>query len=138
MLGTNPGIFYTTHVLPASASGENTAYKVVAPNPFQSEYAYVESAELVPIETITGDDTNTTNFNLDLVAGTEIANKDFPTGEAGAKGVAEAFTFTGTDAQRRIAPGGAVLVETEEAGTQPARAYGSVIRIGWRGAGVVA
>jgi hypothetical protein len=136
MLGQLPGIFYTTHTLPASASGENTAYKVVAPNPFQSEYAKVASIEHVPIETVTGDNTNTTNFNADLVNGTEIANKDYPTGESAARGVAEAFTFTGTAAQRRIAPGGAILIETEEVGTQPARAHGHVIRIGWKADGL--
>lgn len=133
MLHDLPGVLYTEVSLPATASSASTAYVAVMVNPFQGS-AYVESIEHYPIETVTGDATNTTNFNADLVAGTEIANKDYGAAENGAVGVAEAFTFTGTAAQRKIAQGGCILIEQEEVGTQPARIAGHKIRVGWKGA----
>jgi hypothetical protein len=128
-----PGVHYTFHPLPAAASGANTAYEAVCPNPFD-EPAYVESIDIIPIEAITGDNTNTQNYNADLVGGTEIANKDFPTGTNGVAGTPTAMTITGTTAQRTIAANGCILIEREEVGTAPARAFGTVARVGWKGA----
>lgn len=127
-----PGVHYTTHPLPAVASGGNTAYEAVCVNPFEGS-AYIESIEIIAIEDYTGDATNSQNFNADLVAGTEIANKDLGAGVNLTKGVAAALTFTGTAAQRTIAQGGAILIEREEVGTNPARIFGSVVRVGWSG-----
>lgn len=141
MVGQNDdksGIVWTNHILPAVASGGNTAYECVCANPFGEVYAYIEDARYIPIEDVDGDDTNSFNLNMDLVAGTEIANLDFPNSNNASKGVAEAFTFTGTAAQRRIAPNDSVLIEREEVGTQPARIFGSIVQIAWRPDGLLA
>ncbi len=136
MLEALPGVIYTERALAASASSAATAYVAVFPNPFEGR-AYIESIEHVPIEDVTGDDTNTTNYNADLVAGTEIGNLDYPTGDDADRGVAVAFDLSGaTAAQRTIAEGGSILIEQEEVGTQPARAAGHVIRVGWKSAGI--
>ena len=126
------GVHYLEAVLPAVASGANTAYEAVFMNPFPNNKAYVESIQLIPIEAITGDNTNTNNWNVDLVAGTEIANKDFATGSDAVRGVALPFTISGTAAQRLLAVGGTLLVEREEVGTQPARIHGHKIRVGFK------
>ena len=125
------GVHYVEAVLPAVASGGNTAYEAIIMNPFPNNKAYVQSIELIPIEDITGDATNTNNWNVDLVGGTEIANKDFGAASDADRGVALAFTISGTAAQRLLAVGGTLLVEREEVGTQPARIHGHKIRVGF-------
>lgn len=127
-----PGVHYTYTPLPAAGSGANTAYEAIIPNPLPGN-AYVDSIDLLPIEAITGDDTNSNNYNVDLAGTTEIANLDLTTGNDAVRGTPKAFTISGSAAQRTVAAGGLLLVEREEVGTQPARIAGHMIRVGWKG-----
>lgn len=129
------GGVYTQVMLPATASDANSAVVAQMANPFPGHKGYIESSEIFPAATVTGDNTNSTNYNLQLVDGTQIATKTYPTSTNGAKGVADAMTISGTKAQRTIAADGAIFLQQEEVGTQPARVAGFVWRVKWRGYG---
>lgn len=136
MLGQLPGIFYTEVSLPAAAGAAASALEGILSNPFQTT-AKIVSYEVYPIESVTGDNTNTVNYNLVAVDGTtEIGNCDFGTGSNGTRGVAKTGTLSGTAAQLTLDAGESVFVQREKVGTSPARVAGWRVRIGWRGAGV--
>jgi hypothetical protein len=128
-----PGSHYTYLTMAAVASGDNTAYVGGTINPLNGP-AKIIAIHLIPIAAITGDNTNSNNYNVDIVASTtEIANLDLATGTDAVLGVPLAFTLSGTAAQLTVAAGGVLLVEREETGTQPVRIAGHAIRFTWKG-----
>lgn len=137
MLGELPGTLYVERVLPAVAADTATGLIAVITNPFSDRKCKITGFDLVPIADITGDATNTQNFNLIAADGTtEIGNLDFGAGASAAKGVAEAGTLTGTAAQLLLDVGESVFVQRQDVGISPALAAGHVIRLHVRGAGV--
>lgn len=133
MLSRLKGTYYTEHVLPLQASSANTAIEAVISNPL-GRNAKIVSIDHLPVEAITGDNSNSQHMNILLADGsTEIANLDYDLATDAVRGVAKAFTLSGTAAQLTIAAGICILYQREEIGTQPARIAGHKIRVGWKG-----
>lgn len=129
----NPGVLYTETALPATTAADVSSIAAILTNPFRGN-AKIVSCDLYPVAAITGDDTNSQNFNLMLANGTtEIGQLDFPAAVNGVIGTKKAFTLSGTAAQLTIAADGAVTIQIEDVGDQPGLIYGHRIRIGWKG-----
>jgi len=128
-----PNGIYTDTVLPAVGSNPGSAVIAHVLNPF-SKSAYINSIALKPGASIANaaDNGNTWNLNVQLEAGTEIANKDLLSNNGPlAVGTDYAFTISGNAAQRLVATGHGLLVYEEDIGSAPAIVNGHVVRIHW-------
>lgn len=125
-----PGTHYAQVHLPVVATGDASAIigTWVAPHKCK-----IVSIEHVPSAAITGVNTNTRHLNVQLAAGTEIANLDYVDGEDGAAATPNALTLTGTAAQLTLAAGAGLLIQSEKVGTGLALPIGQ-LRIGYQGA----
>jgi hypothetical protein len=100
--------------LPAAAAADATVILGVWRAPYK---CVVNLLTHVPGSTITGADTNTAHLNVQLAAGTEIANRDYTNGVNGTPAAPLAVSLTGTTAQKTLAAGDALLFQREKVGT---------------------
>jgi hypothetical protein len=130
--GTLAGVQYLTAHVPAAVANAATAKVAALVAPFKCR---IVSAEFVPLEDVTGADTDSRNLNLKLTDtdGTEIANLDFADGTDAAALAAKALTMKGTEAQQTLAAGEVIALESELVGTNGLALPAGVLRVGVTG-----
>lgn len=109
-----PGTHYGYAHIPDQAAGDATNYLAAWVAPFACT---ITGIDYIPTDNIAGANTNTRHLNVDNSAGTEIANKDFTSGNNGTGGAAVALTLTSTAADLNLAEGGTLRFESELVGT---------------------
>lgn len=124
--------FVQVPVAATPAAGTATADIAALMQPFDEGRAKVVEVYFVPAAAVAGANTNSRTLNLRLPDGTVIATLAYVAGVNTARGVRQAFTLTGTEAQRILAIGAALTVESALVGTGLALPAGSIV-VGFEG-----
>lgn len=100
--------------VPAQAADAATAYVAAFRAPYKCR---VTALGYVPIAAVTGQDTESRNLNVDLAAGTEVANLDLANGTNMAAKALTAIPITATGGYIDLEEGATLRLESELVGT---------------------
>lgn len=125
-----PGTQYANVHVPLANAADATALVAGWVAPFK---CLITSLQFTASAAVTGANTNSRNLNVTLGDATEIANVDFAANSNAAKGTAKTIALTGTTAQKTLAAGAALFLESELVGAGGLALPMGVWRIGFRG-----
>lgn len=135
MLHDFPGVYRQALPLAAITANAATGNVLAIPNPMDGAAEFA-GFEVVSPTNVVGDSTNRRNFNVKTVAGVELAHLDLTSGTDLDAGVPVAGELNSSLAKsaRKVAEGGAVILESELVGSGVGIPAGTVFVAKWKGA----